>query len=298
MEISWRDINKYSECETIDDLLAVNPDYKNDLTSDGEWCYPLSSLSVASYGFQDSPVKKLINFTLPSITNNDCYRLWNKCKMDILDVSFPNDESQYGNSTCIGCSARSMRIQIPKAKGFSYSLGDCVELESLELFAPQLTTIASLTTNSRKLKNVILYAPKVSVASMAFSNTILTKTSTVAVLDSLPTWTDGEEHMMTIGIHVDHQNDEEVLAAIGNAEAKGWTLTVQWNGTSTAQASATYSLRKPPIFARVSEMEHPDGTTERILDWGHYVTDPENYEEFPSLEAAYDYFNLEQPNEN
>ena len=44
MEISWRDINKYAECVTLDDLIAVNPDYNVDFTSDGEWVYPVPAL--------------------------------------------------------------------------------------------------------------------------------------------------------------------------------------------------------------------------------------------------------------
>ena len=41
MEISWRDINKYAECVTLSQIMSVNADYKNDITSDGWWIYPL-----------------------------------------------------------------------------------------------------------------------------------------------------------------------------------------------------------------------------------------------------------------
>ncbi|MBR5185596.1 MAG: hypothetical protein IKW19_04790 [Akkermansia sp.] len=108
------------------------------------------------------------------------------------------------------------------------------------------------------------------------------------MLNTIPTWNDGASHLLTIGIHVDHKADDEVLEAIANAEARGWTLTVQWNGTPTAQTAATYGLRKPPIYARVSEKENG----ERYLDWGHYVTDPSGYEQFRSVEAAREYFGL------
>ena len=78
-------------------------------------------------------------------------------------------------------------------------------------------------------------------------------------------------------------------AAIEAAEAKGWTLTVQWNGTPTSQASATYGLRTPSIYARVTEDEYG-----RHLEWGHYVSDPTGYEEFYNLEAAHEYFGIEE----
>ena len=63
---------------------------------------------------------------------------------------------------------------------------------------------------------------------------------------------------------------------------------MQWNGTATAQASATYGLRRQPIYAKRGTMELPDGTTELYLDWGHYVTNWEQngYMEFASLEEA------------
>jgi hypothetical protein len=50
------------------------------------------------------------------------------------------------------------------------------------------------------------------------------------------------------------------------------------------------------IYAKAGELERPDGTTERILDWGHYVTrwEERGYEQFRSLESAYEYFGLEQ----
>ena len=128
-----------------------------------------------------------------------------------------------------------------------------------------------------------------------FTRAILNKQSALNVLTSIPTYTSGS-HPLTIGIHIDHKTDDEVIAAIANAEAKGWTLTIQWNSTPTAQAAVTYGLRRPTIYARVSEMQNPDGTTERVLEWGHYVTDPENYEEFRSVEAAREYYGLpEEP---
>ena len=122
----------------------------------------------------------------------------------------------------------------------------------------------------------------------------LNKESTVRLLNSFPTYDDGETRNFTLGIHVDHQYDEEVLAAIANAEAKGWTLTVRWNGTLTSSAS-TFAMRTL-IYANVGEMQLPDGTTEKFLDWGHYVTNPEDYQEFSSLEDAREYFGISEEN--
>ena len=135
--------------------------------------------------------------------------------------------------------------------------------------------------------------PVLSNGGYMFQGCKLNKASALRVLNSIPAHASGE-HLLDIGIHVDHQQDEEVLAAIANAESKGWTLTAQWNGTATSTASVMRFGQI--IYAKVGEIEQPDGATERVLDWGHYVTDWEarGYEQFRSLESAYEYFGLEQ----
>ena len=184
-------------------------------------------------------------------------------------------------------------------------------LEEINLDAPNLirftenysSTLKRLKVNSLKiisLTNAAWNSPIESIegefpvlqsGKISVNNGILDKASVLRICNTVPTWTTGT-HELWLGIHIDHQTDEEVLAAIANAESKGWTLTVQWNGTPTAQAATTYGLRKPLIYAKVDEMERTDNTVERVLDWGHYVTDPTGYEEFRSVEAAREYFGL------
>lgn len=133
-----------------------------------------------------------------------------------------------------------------------------------------------------------------------FNGCILNKKSVLLFINRLPSSSDahkGSNTKITLGIHVDHKTDEEVLAAISAAEEAGWTMAVQWNGTPTAQAS-TMAMGQL-IYAKVGEMERPDGTTEKYLDWGHYVTDWEarGYETFRSLASAYRYFELPMPDD-
>jgi hypothetical protein len=111
------------------------------------------------------------------------------------------------------------------------------------------------------------------------------------IIDSLRSFTDGAVYSLYLGIHVDHQTDAEVLAAIETAETKGWSVVVRWNGTPTAQAASTFGLRRQPIYAKVVEL---DG--QRSLDWGHYVTNWEDngYMEFASVEEAEEHFNINQ----
>ena len=129
---------------------------------------------------------------------------------------------------------------------------------------------------------------KVNHTQNAFYGCQLNKTSILSILSKK-----FKQKTLTIGIHVDNQEDEDVLTAISNAEANGMVMTVQWNGVPSSKESSTYGLRKPSIFAKVTEED--DG--KHILDWGHYVTNPEDYQEFSSLEEARNYFNLPKETE-
>jgi hypothetical protein len=121
-----------------------------------------------------------------------------------------------------------------------------------------------------------------------FSGCRLKKQPALEVLNGIPAWSSGT-HSINVGIHVDYQGDEEIAAAVSNAEARGWTVTVQWNGTAGTSGASTYGMRMEPVYARV--VEH-DG--KQNLDWGHYVTNAEEngYQEFDSVEEAKEYFNI------
>lgn len=130
-----------------------------------------------------------------------------------------------------------------------------------------------------------------------FSNCKLSKEVAISILNSLQTAssvTTNNTWCITMGIHIDHQTDEEVITAITAAEEKGWTVTVQWNGTATAAAASTYSLRRAAVQARVVEIVDEDGHVGKFLEWGHYVTNAEenDYTEFASLEEAKEHFNI------
>ena len=128
-----------------------------------------------------------------------------------------------------------------------------------------------------------------------FSNALLKAKHVISFLNSIPSWNNNTTHNLTVGIHIDHQTDEDVLTAISNAETKGWTMTVQWNGTPTASTATSYSLRKPMIYAKIINTQSPEEYFKQKLDWGHYVTNWEEngYQEFSSLEEAYEYFGIE-----
>lgn len=305
IEVSWRDINKYAACVTREDMLAVNPDYKNDFTSDGEWIYPLTNMRVCSERYGKPPwylfegvTQKSFVTEMPEATN--VYRMFHSSNFDEVRVTLPNFTSQTSGVIFGDAKIRRAVLVAPKWNDMGW-LCNGASIETLEIDAPVTRLDAMAPTKGKYiLRNVKLTTTQLSTADGAFSSAQLTRESALHVLDILPTYTSGS-HKLTIGIHVDHQTDEEVLAAIANAEAKGWTLTVQWNGTPTSGISMT-DLEE--IWCKVSESEYGEYTDENgnrcTLDWGHYVTDTTEYKLFYSLVEAEQYFKLNkiEVNEN
>lgn len=268
IEVSWRDINRFADCVTSSDILAAAPNGSLGelVTSDGWWVYTFPKC--------DDVHKIAHSGNAPTIAS--------KLKHLIVDGQLFGRFGGYW---------------VSQAFPFHY----CGRLESVKLTNYKPTFMQGWFENCPKLSHVDIDYSETNKANTRlgsiFYNCILDKWSVLRIDETLPVKHASAQAGFTIGIHVDHQNDDEVLAAIANFEAKGWELTVQWNGTPTAQATTTYGLRKPPIYAKVNEHERPDGTTVRVLDWGHYVTDPTGYEEFSSVEAAREYFGLPEEEE-
>ena len=202
-----------------------------------------------------------------------------------------------------------LELYIPKAWNCASMLGGMDALEYLDLYAPNAElsiymysckVLEYAKIYATKTRNISLNAPnlkKIDAVIPLVNNSVkiigqIDKESALGILCQITETPNPEQRGCTLGIHVDHKQDEEIMAEVARLEEMGWPVTIQWNGTATAQASVTYGLRRPPIYARVIEMERPDGTTERVLDWGHYVTDPSGYEEFRSVEEAREYYGL------
>jgi hypothetical protein len=99
--------------------------------------------------------------------------------------------------------------------------------------------------------------PKLSSADGMFNECILDRASIIKLSGALPDWSnDTAAHNITIGCHIDHKYDPEVNVALKKLQSsyttpieelggslsetvttdKGWTITVQWNGTATENA--------------------------------------------------------------
>lgn len=284
IEVSWRDINKYAECTSIATMEAVNPDFKNDLTSDGEWVYPLEKIvtvgtpqpaGAAPEGlFRYGNVVKFSG-AVPNLKSAGAFL--RDCPLKEFNAKLPKIEyitHAFNNtlltewtvdiSTVKGCHGAFMNSKLKRFKSELPYVGDI-----LNMFAN--TGLESFECDS-DLKGAYNQ-------TNAFFGCQLDKKSALSVLSK--NWSGVK---VTIGIHIDHKTDEEVLVAIDAATAKGWTLTVQWNGTATASTVSTLSLmdeeETDPIYARiVEEPEYGDYVTSDgtrvIIDWGHIITSPD-----------------------
>ena len=329
LDVSWREIcpllpmekvGKYDECRTLADVKAVDANYINDLCGDGIWACLLSNLRDTTtaknyssdglfrgkskiktfwlkempeltkcYGFFKESGITSLKLSLPKAIElgNYCYGhqmgfCSNNTKLEYLELDIPSAENV--QSLCYGCNKVS-KISLTSAHKVLYFSGGCCN-------CPKLTSFSIDSENT------------IHSAKDAWNNCLLNKTSVLCIVRALaenPTkkLTSDAPGITTLGIHVDHKTDEEVLAAIANAEAKGWTLTVQWNGTPTSGISTT-DLEE--IWCKVTECEYGEYTDENgnrcTLDWGHYVTDSSEYKLFYSLVEAEQYFKLTKVNEN
>ena len=282
--------NKYAACTNTADVQAVNADYKTDLTADGEWVYPLPKFKTSTLAMFKN--KQMKAFLVDLSLLEDAYFMLHETGLERYDgdlSSLIRGEGLFHN--CFSFILFNGVLKVLKNGNHMFNS------TKMTSFGADLSVLerGEYMFHMVPLTEFLSELPKLSMADFMFSRSMFDKDSTLRIFNSLPTWASGT-HKITIGIHIDNQTDDEVLAAIANAEAKGWTLTVAWNGTPTAHAASTFGLRRPTIYAKSSNMELPDGTSERVLDWGHYVTNWEEngYLEFASVEEAEEYFGIEK----
>lgn len=299
MEISWRDINKYAECVTVDDLMAVNPDFRNDLTGDGSWVYPLNSFNGSFAEAFRAPAMPFVHadFYLPALTTAESGANWYVYpELETLKIIAPL--LKIASSAFVGSpKLRIVHAYLPEATDVSLMFYTDTSVERVTGFFPEVTVGAAFlnvggAARGGPVMTCELKFPKLSNGQNMFNYCRLDKQSTLCILNSIPEHSSGS-HALTIGIHIDLQNDADVLTAIANAKAKGWNMEVQWNGKSTSGVS---TLDLEEIYAKVTESEYGEYTDENgtrcALNWGHYVTNQSEYKLFYSLVEAEQYFKL------
>lgn len=301
LEISWDNLNKYAECKNRTDMVAVNPNYKLDLPSDGEWVYLLPAMTDANNLFQgtyqgnyvyvdgSSPIKK-IDMSLPNLTS--AYRMFSWCEVESVRLNAP----KLNNFEFWACSHLKTVEITGSPTSISFTGTGAITVVKIS-DTSKITRADNAFDCAQKLEEFPLSYPALNSAVNMFRDCKLSSEQVINVLDSLPSWQDEKTHSIGFGIHVDYQADEEVLAAIDAATAKGWTVTTRFNGTATA---STFTLRPtptPPVYAKREPSEYGrsvDTTGSRFeVDWWHEIYSPDGkspeelgYQEFASLEEA------------
>lgn len=327
IEVNWRDINKYAECKTRADVEAVNPDYINDLTVDGEWVYPLPNLESFKLAYQEKTWSngklKKWRVPLPKLTSVPSW--WFSCStIEYMDLYAPEAQNLYDPLRWCG-NVTYCKVYAPKTTRINNLVTYNSKLKEIEIDTPNVTNAqgaffrlygleriictpdmfhkvtngADMYLCNYKLLDFPTSYPSLSTAAGMFDKCEITGQQAILVLNSMPSYSSGT-HEVTMGIHIDYQKDSEVLAAIENAKNKGWTVTVQWNGTPTSGVSTT-DLEE--IYAKVEEYETGEYTDENgnrcTLSWGHDVKSPDGktpaelgYKLFFSLVEAEHYYKL------
>lgn len=292
MEINWQTVNKYANCTNTDDIAAINADYKTDLTSDGEWVYSLPNVSSLIYTFSGSKITKW-RIPLPALTTVD-HTFHEVGSLTFWSGELPmlKKATDFVRYTKI----KNWTVDLPSLQQADGFIRDNNALVSFSGNVDKLQNGTRFFHGASKLTTVLSGFPSLTQGYLMFNTCILNKESVLRILASLSSFTEGS-HQLTLGIHIDHQNDEEVLAAIDAATTKGWTVTTQWNGTAT---TSTYSLRptqSQPIYAKYEADElgmYIDANNVRYsVNWGHMISSPDGkspdelgYQEFASLEEA------------
>jgi hypothetical protein len=194
----------------------------------------------------------------------------------ILDDNYTFEKLTNGTAMFYGDGYWWCLQKCPKNLSFknATNLNNCFSLSSVNNASASFTffqtkdIMANLVsanymfTNQNKLSSLYpdyesFSLPKLSTATGMFNKCILDKLSIVKLSNALPDWSnDTATHNITIGCHIDHKYDPEVNLALKKLQSsyitpieelggslsetvttdKGWTITVQWNGTATENA--------------------------------------------------------------
>jgi hypothetical protein len=198
-------------------MLTVNPDYKNDLTSNGEWVYQLPEMT--DIGHVDNTME-----TALFIRNNA-----------IVSCSLSLPKNKDTTSAFRLCkNLKYLKLYTPECTDSKAMLLDSPALVELDLFAPKSTTrgngLYNTALNDLKKMRVVLKeatwpgrnvpaleelhiesASICTVGTQGFPLSILNAESAIQVMNSLAvTRIEGTGVNFTLGIHSDHQNNEAV----------------------------------------------------------------------------------------
>ena len=305
IDVSWREVNKYAECVTVADLLAVNTDVANDVTSDGFWGFPLSKfndkiIDVLKGTKGINHLELYLPEQLGGLKSNSAYTITGIQTLSIYAPKYRGEWAAFWWASPL----EKAHLYIPSATIIPEYISGCKKLEEITGDFSAASNARMFASQCLSLMRCEVEFPRLSDGSNMFSGCLLDKASVLCILKSVPPY-DGGEHLLTLGMHTDNEADEEVRAAIDAAAARGWTVIEQWNGTPTASTFALRPAPPVPVYAKEDTLTDAEGNERPVLNWCHNVTSPDGrepeelgYTLFESVEEAREYFGIQLETEN
>lgn len=252
-------IYKYAHAVTTADLNIINENRNKIPPEKDNFDFPLDNLENGNNAFKGL-FSSIIIFNCPKLNQGYAFN-YNQDQNGyymptfVKKVTFNAPQLTSANSGFQGCA------------GMTDFEGDLSSLKSGESFFNSCYLLKNININLSNLENgrlffhmipletINLQTPKLSNGSGMFGSSLLDKKSALTFINSLPSHSSGS-HPLSIGIHIDHKYDPEVNVALKKLQNsyitpieevggtlpeeitsfKGWTLTVQWNGTATENA--------------------------------------------------------------
>lgn len=268
----------------------------------------LSSLTNGDSMFHSCTNLTIFTSDLSSLTNGDMM-FFNCDNLTSFTSDLPNLTIGYN-----------MFQSCDKLTSFSSDLSNLTDGQYMFYWCENLTSFSSdlsnLTDGNHMFdlcSQLTLFSsnlPNLTNGQYMFDGCKLDAPSVKNIIDTINTYND----RLTLGIGCNNTTEDKNLFAqevgysgmtslLAALEAKGWTVTAQYNGRPTT----TYGLRRPsentlPVFVKLEEVEetedHPnytseDGAKKYMLNWFHETTgSTEGYTKYATLEEAIEALNI------
>ena len=308
---------KYANCTTIDEVVAIEPNYVSVDVIDGVWNESLEKLvdgnprkHIGKGMFCACSDITTFNSNLKSLTNGE----WMFYVCDGL-TSFNADLS----SLMIGDGMFQYCESLPSFTSNLNSLSSgvgmfeyCTKLMSFKSNLNELVNGSNMFKDCHKLQSFTSELSSLVDGDYMFSYCKLSPSSLKNIYDTLRPY----GNTITLGLGCD-ANPPDINAYADEAGlidmtqmryefevVKGWTVEWQFNGRPTS----TYGLRRPteetlPVFAKLDEVEEIDtfshtsldGSKKYNLHWFHMTSgSTEGYTQYTSIEDAEEALNIKR----
>ena len=251
---------------------------------------------------------KSFSKSLPLLTSGESLFSW--CQ-NLISFDAPVESLINGSYMFDQCVAlknfNSNLLSLTNANCMFYG---CRSLEKFVLELPRLSNGDNMFSGCTSLTSFTSALPSLTKGNNMFHRCKLDPRSLMYIVETLPTHeTNGN---ITIGLGADNEEQMEEFAKAASFDSwdelkqlftdKNWTATFQYNGAPATAATLNetgQTTGTSAIYARLLEADEDSGQyiSEKDgkfydLEWGHSVTNAENYTFFGSLLEACGYFGI------